>query len=147
MGDTSLIVEPLTTDAFDEFGKVLQSAKAGFAPVFKQPQASGWVVGINNVSETRLLELHYHSNTWECFAPLFGRLCIVVAPSTESGFQGSSNIRAFMLTEPVAVAPGIPHCLLASPEARGSVFVCESAEVTGERVPLTEAISVTFPTA
>jgi len=140
-----LIVEPLTADAFSEYGKVLQSTKAGFAPVLTQADARGWLAGLNNVSAVTLRELHYHQGTWECFAPLSGTLFIAVSVPADHDRLDQSSIRVFLLSQPIAVAPHTPHCLLASSPEGGSVFVCENAEVTGATLPLPTELEIEFP--
>lgn len=144
MNDAAYRVESLERESFLPYGRVLISETEGFAAVLEQPEASGWLAGINNVTQTVLTELHFHTNTWECFAPLEGSLLIAVAPPRNQTDGLEKSVRFFSLSAPVAVAPNVPHCLLvSSTSGPGKAFVSESANVTGARLPLSHAIAPT----
>lgn len=135
--------------AFAAFGIVVESAAGGFTAVLRQPEAAGWQAGVNRVESSVIDELHCHTDTWECFAPLAEGLAIAVAaPDSEDDAGGpvaADRVVVFSLTVPVCVAPGIWHSLLKRSEEAGApdgatAFVCESGLVSGTEVRLSRSV-------
>lgn len=141
-----LRVLPLTEEAFAPFGRVINTEAEGFTPVFTPGNGSAWVVGVNNVVDLEITTLHYHPNTWECFAPVSGDVMIAVAePGYNPELDADRNleaIRLFQVVTPMCVAPHVWHALVSS--KRGTAFICENANVTGHSVALPRPLAVTL---
>lgn len=132
---------PLSEAAFAAFGSVIQSSDDGFSSVFQQPDAAGWQIGLNRVGESDVPDLHYHPDTWECFAPLDPHLILVVAPV--SAELRPELIEAFALDAPVCVRPGVWHRLVCTGNAPAVAFIAENARVTGVVARLDTPLRVT----
>jgi ureidoglycolate hydrolase len=122
-------IEPLHPDAFHAFGTVLQSDREGFTSLFEQPDALGWQVGLNRVVEQTIPDMHYHPDTWECFAPLTVGLVLVVSPAAPQ--LPADRIRAFRVDAPVCVRPGTWHRLVCAYGPSATAFIAENRQVSG----------------
>lgn len=140
--------QTLTDEAFAPFGRVLRSESPGFTSLFEQPDAEGWLVGLNRVTYSGIRTMHFHPDTWECFFPTDGDTALAVAPRSIAGLEIAGVAReaviVFRLTVPVCVSPGTWHSLVrtgrGTAESGGIVYVCENARVTGTEVVLAEEI-------
>ena len=128
-------VEP-TERSFAPYGRVLESHAPGFVSLFSVSEAVGWQVAINTVVDEVAASVHRHPATYECFAPLAGRVAMLVAPADDP-----EALRAFLLTKAVCISPGVWHCAVA-PAGAGQLFICEDALVAGEAVHLAGPVRV-----
>jgi ureidoglycolate hydrolase len=143
---TTILAEKLETQSFAAYGRIIESNREGFSAVFAPSEGGPWLVGINNVIDTAVASLHYHPDTWECFAPLSGDLFIAVAQAewnpNEQGASADDVVRVFHITSPVCVAPYTWHTLISPVSC--AAFICENAAVTGHRVSLEPPLAVRF---
>lgn len=136
-GRTRLLdaAEP-TERSFAPYGRVLESHTPGFVSLFSVSEASGWQVAINTVVDDVAESVHCHPTTYECFAPLAGRVVMLVAPADKP-----DALCAFRLTKAVCISPGVWHSALA-PDGTGQLFICEDALVAGEATQLALPVRV-----
>ncbi len=128
-------VEP-TERSFAPFGRVLESLTPGFVSLFTVSNATGWQVAVNTVVEDIVASVHRHPATHECFAPLTGRVVMLVAPADDP-----EALQAFLLTKAVCIFPGVWHSAVA-PVGTGQLFICEDAIVAGEEIQLARPVRV-----
>ena len=119
--------EQLSTEAFAPFGWVLRRDTAGepFQTVHTEAASRGWRVALLEVPAGPLRRVHRHPDSEECFAPLAGAPCLVVAEP-----DAPDALRVFRLDEPVCVRRHVWHEVVSADAAR--VFIAENAAVTGQ---------------
>ena len=127
----TLRAEPLTPEAFAPFGKVLRRDPAGewFQDLHTEPESQGWRVALLACEPGPLGRVHRHPDSEECFAPVRGRACIVVAPPSDP-----ADRRMFQLTEPVMIRRNVWHEVVAKESVE--IFIAENARISGEPLPV-----------
>ena len=123
----TLRAEVLTPEGFVAYGKVLRRVTTGeaFQDLHTESNSAGWRVALLACEPGRLGRVHRHPNSEECFAPVRGRACIVVAPP-----EAPETRRIFQLTEPVLIWRNVWHEVVSKESAE--IFIAENAKMDGE---------------
>ena len=122
--------QPLDPETFRPYGEVLRRQDGGeaFQDLHTESQSAGWRVALLDIYAGPLHRLHRHPDSEECFAPMHGEPCIVVAEA-----NSPAHTRLFRLDEPVCIARNTWHEIVTR-SGSCRVFIAENAEIGGEEL-------------